>query len=765
MVSIGSLRYDIIADTQKFQTGIVATRRELSAAKRLFLETRTPAESLGVEMDGLGRLFQKGAIDAKTFARAARDMGKGTEEAIAAQQKIIKSLRDEANAIKAAAKESGKLTLADQAKVTSLRQAATAAEEEAARLQELADAEERAARESREQAEAQARHAEALRMAADLVRRNETETQRLNRQYDEAFDLLQRGVITSNQYRQEIDRLEKTTASHRQRTDAAKEAERARQAVMARGAATTRRHETATERFNRELQDLRRELQAGAITIETYRRASDRLEKELAASRKQAMGLKKDLLGVSTNVKTLVKGFIAFQATRGAINTVAAELERIDEIAKTSRKLGIDSSDLVALRLAGEQLAGMATGQLDTALQRMTRRIAEAAKGAGEAKSTIEGLGFDPKQLSTRGPVEAFRLLSDAVRETEDESEQLRIAFKLFDSEGADVVNIMKQGGDAVDLFREKTQRLGLTFTDDVARNVEQTKDALSDARNTFRGAASDFTTFLTPAINAAADSFSFFASKMREAQDKSRRLGEELAKWWMGSDLPETIGATTRVVKEQSIASNAAAQATIADSQVVSAAIDDEIQSLREKAEMIGLNREEMERYKLSQKGATDEQMRQLELVQEQRRNLERFEQKDREREEKARRQQAEFESMAEKIAANLKSPFDQLVQDLAELELLVSVGAIDEETANREEQRLREEQKARNKPVEVALPPAAQRGSREEFAALAQINKAVEQADDRRHKEQIEEMRLNREVLERVEELLADLELPEPV
>ena len=72
MVSIGALRYDIIADTQKFTSGIVATRRELTAARRLFRETRTPAENLGIEIEGVNRLFKKGAIDTQTYNRSLK---------------------------------------------------------------------------------------------------------------------------------------------------------------------------------------------------------------------------------------------------------------------------------------------------------------------------------------------------------------------------------------------------------------------------------------------------------------------------------------------------------------------------------------------------------------------------------------------------------------------------------------------------------------------------------------------------------------------
>lgn len=69
-VTIHSLVYRVTADAVQFKSGITATRTELSAAKKLMLETRSPAERLGHSIEALNKLHAKGAIDASTHARA-----------------------------------------------------------------------------------------------------------------------------------------------------------------------------------------------------------------------------------------------------------------------------------------------------------------------------------------------------------------------------------------------------------------------------------------------------------------------------------------------------------------------------------------------------------------------------------------------------------------------------------------------------------------------------------------------------------------------
>ena len=240
---------------------------------------------------------------------------------------------------------------------------------------------------------------------------------------------------------------------------------------------------TPAENLGIEIEGLSRLLKKGAIDQETYNRAVADLKKRAAIAEGGIKGLTAQFKNLSGTMKTAVKGFLAFQATRGILAGVRSELDRIDEAAKTSRKLGLVTDELIAL-----QLAGMADGSVDMAVQRMTRRLAEAAAGTGEAKKAIEELGLSAQDLNLMGPFDAFAALSDAIAGVDNDADQLRLAFKLFDSEGAALVNVLKEGGQAVDEFRTKARDLGMTFTDDVARNVEEANDALPDDHRSHRG-------------------------------------------------------------------------------------------------------------------------------------------------------------------------------------------------------------------------------------------------------------------------------------
>lgn len=85
----------------------------------------------------------------------------------------------------------------------------------------------------------------------------------------------------------------------------------------------------------------------------------------------------------------------AVGTTAAIVALVEANSDAIDSLAKTADKLGVTTEALQTLRYQGE-LTGVSIDTTDMALQRMTRRVAEAAQGTGEAKDAIAELGLRP---------------------------------------------------------------------------------------------------------------------------------------------------------------------------------------------------------------------------------------------------------------------------------------------------------------------------------------------------------------------------------
>lgn len=194
----------------------------------------------------------------------------------------------------------------------------------------------------------------------------------------------------------------------------------------------------------------------------------------------------------------------AIGALGGVFAVFKTQATAIDELAKTSKKLGMASEQLAGLRLAAEE-SGVAASTMDMALQRMVRRVAEAAQGAGEAKAAIAELGLDAKKLAQMTPDEQLRALADAMQRVGSQGDKVRLAMRLFDSEGVALVNTLKGGRVAMDEATEAAKRLGIGITNDQASGVERFNDALGRAWTAIKGIVQQLIVFLAPALEKVA--------------------------------------------------------------------------------------------------------------------------------------------------------------------------------------------------------------------------------------------------------------------
>jgi hypothetical protein len=180
-------------------------------------------------------------------------------------------------------------------------------------------------------------------------------------------------------------------------------------------------------------------------------------------------------------------------AAVGVIALVEANSDAIDSLGKTADKLGVTTEALQILRYQGE-LTGVAISTTDMALQRMTRRTAEAAQGTGEAKDAIKELGLNAEELARLSPDQQFYAIAEAMKEVESQGDRVRLAMKLFDSEGVALVNTLVSDLDAAE---QKFESLGATITRQQVAMVEGYNDAKKDLDYLFGSFGQKLTVYL----------------------------------------------------------------------------------------------------------------------------------------------------------------------------------------------------------------------------------------------------------------------------
>jgi len=206
------------------------------------------------------------------------------------------------------------------------------------------------------------------------------------------------------------------------------------------------------------------------------------------------------LKGIAGSILSVKTGLIGLAGIAGFGLLIRSSLKSIDTLGKTATKLGVTTKELGALRFAA-QISGVEIRTVDMATQRFTRRLAEASNGLGEAKGALKELNLDANELSKLPLQEQMLLLSDAFANVESSSEKVRLAFKLFDSEGVAFVNILKLGSEELNKLFKEADDLGILLSGSAVQGVEKANDAILKLKNLFGGITNQLVASLAPAL------------------------------------------------------------------------------------------------------------------------------------------------------------------------------------------------------------------------------------------------------------------------
>ena len=284
-------------------------------------------------------------------------------------------------------------------------------------------------------------------------------------------------------------------------TEGVSKAVRAVRSDVSRVNSIMRQAATASDRAKQAQESLDRVYRTGAISRKEYVRAQRAIKKQFAENDSAAKKFRATLL-------KLTAAFAALRVASKATEKINQSFESIDKLAKSADKLGIATEKLGAYRLAAAETAGMVEGQFDVALQRMVRRTAEAAQGTGEAKNAIAELGLSAQQLGRMSPDRMFAAYADAFQKVESQSDRLRLAFKLFDSEGAGLVNTLRIGKAGLDEYEQSAKRLGVAVNRFDAAKIEAANDAYGRIRVVIDGLSNKIAIGLSPHVVALSERF-----------------------------------------------------------------------------------------------------------------------------------------------------------------------------------------------------------------------------------------------------------------
>ena len=188
-------------------------------------------------------------------------------------------------------------------------------------------------------------------------------------------------------------------------------------------------------------------------------------------------------------------------------------LDTADQLGKTSARLGITTGELQSLRFAAEQ-SGVEVSTFDMALQRFTRRTADAAIGKSKGvEDAFEDMGISIKNQDGRlkSSSNLLREVANEFGKIPDQSEKVRIAFQLFDSEGVKMVNLLQNGKENLEALEEQFNSSGASIDSNFIKNAEAVNDSLGLMSQVLTGNLAIALSGVIAQMTAVNESFSGF--------------------------------------------------------------------------------------------------------------------------------------------------------------------------------------------------------------------------------------------------------------
>ena len=220
------------------------------------------------------------------------------------------------------------------------------------------------------------------------------------------------------------------------------------------------------------------------------------------------------------------KAAIAVTAATGIITAAFVKTaNEIDKLAKVSSKLGIPIEALQRLNFQAK-LAGVSSEQFNVALQRMVRRVAEAAMGTGEAAGALQELGIDAKRLVNLSADKQFEIIADALSKIPTQGEKVRKTFKFFDTEGVALVNLFNG---SLSKTGEEYKKLGTTISTEQSKQIEKFNDLKTTVGEVFNGILKFTTVALTPAFKRIVEITKEWLDNMGGAENVAKILAKAI--------------------------------------------------------------------------------------------------------------------------------------------------------------------------------------------------------------------------------------------
>jgi hypothetical protein len=220
--------------------------------------------------------------------------------------------------------------------------------------------------------------------------------------------------------------------------------------------------------------------------------------------------------GNISNLQNKLKGIAGPLAAAFSIGAIAAFSKSLintaNEIQDVADRAGIAAEELSRLGVAAK-LNASSQEEMNDAVLKLSRSIAEASRGAGSQKDAFDSLGISvlDSQGKIRSTTDVIYDIANAFRGAEDGAAKVKIAQDLLGRSGSNLIPLLNQGANAIKDYNAQ-------FSADFLEQAAQFNNNIDQLIIRFKTLS---VTILGPVVNAMNKFFSYFDDKNQEKTNR----------------------------------------------------------------------------------------------------------------------------------------------------------------------------------------------------------------------------------------------------
>jgi hypothetical protein len=247
---------------------------------------------------------------------------------------------------------------------------------------------------------------------------------------------------------------------------------------------------------------------------------------------------KKAFMAVTAGLKSISRAAFSMKSAiglaAGAVGLgylVKKSMDATDSMAKVSRSIGISVTELQRLRHAAS-IGGLEAKSLDKAMQKLAINISDVASGTGIAKEAFDRYGISSTNIdgSTRSVTDVLGQVATALETMTNETDRASFVYDLFGARGAKVINMLKDGKDAMEAMKKEADELGLVMSLELLEGVENANDSIARLSDYLGNVFHRVVASIAPIIESASEAVRSFVEMKINKQGGITAFSKKIA-------------------------------------------------------------------------------------------------------------------------------------------------------------------------------------------------------------------------------------------